>query len=231
MGYLYTYRNKLLRRGTTLAVNTRCCCEALKLCVVAGADSPLYANELVVNESSDLFVCAAVSAFNRGVCPLGARPGFYLSDAKIAAYLAAGGVYFCNTEWDNCVTLLGYSSLACEPSSSAWFNAHMAAIGAGITRGAPTASTETTYANTGTPLFAGMGLYGNATSGLNGGTPIATGAGGNSYFCPSSPGGVVATGQQVGNGVVIALGDSEFITDNPGLLGTRLKTMNPAAML
>lgn len=210
---LYTFNGKLLRVNNKLAAASSCCCEK-RVCWTPASSGflPRTAEDIDVDESSDLSQCACVVAYRTNYCPLGVRGVNILSDAKIQNYVTAGGVYIVNVEWDNCFTLIGQPGNGCEPNA-AWFDSHLSAIGAAISRSIPTAATTSPYITTGALIFDGCTIYGDATAGLSGGVPLAVASPGN--YCANEPGGIPIAGAFVGQGAVVACGDSNIVIAGP----------------
>lgn len=186
-----------------------CCCPQ-KICWAGLYRGVLFSDEpddLSVNNESDLSLCKAVVDYFASRCPSFA-PYTYFDPGKIAEFVQTGGLYITNCEWTNC-ELSGTTLSVCDKDGAA-FGAHMSAIGASLSRGRGTISTNKLYTSLGSKLFAGCSISGDATAEIVGGTALLTAAPGvHCSFRPSGePGGVCCGGSEVGLGAVVGFGDS-----------------------
>ena len=105
MGPLFTYNGKLLVVDGKLATSEDCCCDKRrKICwanYYTGILFPAAPEDLLVNNNSDLSQCKVIVDFFASICP--SNQGYpYFDPQKIGQFLADGGLYITNCEWNNC---------------------------------------------------------------------------------------------------------------------------------
>ena len=204
-----------------------CCCgTGDNICWCPGADNVVQRSPddilLTGAEDADFLKknCKAVIDYRPSKC----GTYNYYNASVLSGYLFAGGIYFCNTEWDNC----NGDGSGCVGDNGAEFNAHMQALGCSLTYGRGTISVDTAgYTPLGN-LFSGFTISGNATAEILGGTPVLEAKA--SGYCSRTTGGVCAGGGVVGRGLVVAFGDSNIRTVG-GLRERLLAATNGSSLL
>ena len=212
MSPLFRYNGKLLVVDGKLATNENCCCKnGICWARSRGVLFPQDLDDLDVDDNSDLSQCKVVVDYFAEDCPTyypnNAYP--YLDPAKIMQFVQAGGLYITNCEWTNCEQSPAPGT--CD-SDGEGFKQHMAAIGANLSRGIGTISSNPVYNSLGSKLFENCNIQGNATSEIVGGTPLLNALPGDA--CGDEPGGICCGGSKVGQGAVVAFGDSNVEINN-----------------